>query len=349
MLVALFLGVAGVSFAIFHFGSSDGTPPDTGPMIWVPGGKFTMGSEESKKYPCDAQGCCAMQDTMPLHEVEVDDFWMDEAPVTNAQFARFVEATQFVTQAEKMWIRRPPLPSEVPESWVFSPRPGITNLKDHLQWWKLVPGATWRHPQGPDSNIEGLDDHPVVQVCYFDALEYAKWAGKRLPTEAEFEFAARGGLDQKRFVWGDDLKPDGKWMANIWQGKFPYENTKEDGYEATSPVRAFPPNGYGLYGMSGNVWQWCSDLYHTNYYEKSPRVNPQGPDTSLDLAEIDPETNMPRIDRETGRPVAKRVQRGGSYLCSDQYCKGYMPGVRGKGEPKDAANHIGFRCVRSGK
>ncbi len=319
---------------------------DTGRMIRIAGGTFTMGSDEDRSLECDAANCCGKKDALPLHTVELSGFWMDETPVTNDQFRRFVEATGYITRAEQEVDNLPP------GSFVFLPHPGITSLKDHREWWKFIPGANWRHPDGPDSNLDGKDDHPVVQVCYDDALAYCKWAGKRLPTEAEFEYAVRGGLHQKRYVWGDELTPGGKWKANIWQGKFPYENTQADGFRTTAPVKAFDANGYGLFGMSGNVWQWCSDWYRPDYYEKSPRLNPQGPENSYDPAESeevlgDPKTRQLRMDPRTGRPIVKRVQRGGSFLCSDMYCKGYMPGSRGKGDPGDAANHIGFRCVRS--
>ena len=360
MLVLGIVGVAGgAALAVFLHNKTgtDAAPdqersaapaakPDTSGMVRLPGGTFMMGSEEDRSLECDAASCCGKKDAVPLHTVELSPFWMDETPVTNAQFARFVAATGYVTYAEKAADGLPP------GSFVFRPRPGITSLKNHMQWWDFVPGADWRHSEGPDSNIAGKDDHPVVQVCWFDAQAYCRWAKKRLPTEAEFEYAARGGLIQKRFAWGDEKTPGGKWMANIWQGKFPYENTKEDGFATTAPVRTFPANGHGLFEMSGNVWQWCADWYRPDYYENSPRLNPQGPDDSFDPAESDPVGNDPsqrrlRIDPRTGRPVAKRVQRGGSFLCSDVYCKGYMPGSRGKGEPNDAANHIGFRCVRS--
>ena len=195
-----------------------------------------------------------------------------------------------------------------------------------------MPGANWRHPEGPRSTLKGRENHPVVQVCYDDALAYAKWAGRRLPTEAEWEYAARGGLSQMPYVWGKTFLKDGKHMANTFQGHFPNTNTREDGYERTSPVRTFPANGFGLYDMSGNVWEWCSDWYRPDYYATSPRKNPQGPTSSFDPS-------------EPGLP--KRVQRGGSFLCTDQYCSRYMPGGRGKGATDTGASHVGFRCVLS--
>jgi formylglycine-generating enzyme required for sulfatase activity len=291
-------------------------------MVWVPGGQFWMGSDV---HP----------DSQPLHLVYVDGFWMDRTTVTNDQFARFVRETGYVTVAEKKPDARqfPDVPSEklAPFSSVFTPPDCPCRLDDHLQWWKPVQGADWRHPEGPQSNLGGRGNHPVVHVSWKDAVAYAEWAGKRLPTEAEFEFAARGGLDRKRYVWGDELTPGGKWQANIWQGNFPNENTAADGFRGTAPVGSFPPNGFGLYDMSGNVWQWCGDWYRPDYYLESPRRNPQGPASGIDPA-------------EPGQP--KRVQRGGSFLCTDQYCTGYLPGSRGKGEVESGSCNVGFRCVR---
>jgi formylglycine-generating enzyme required for sulfatase activity len=263
---------------------------------------------------------------------------MDASPVTNAQFRRFVKATGYVTVAERKPNPKdfPGVPRDklVPGSLVFkSPRRPVP-LDDASQWWEYVPGASWRHPEGPKSGLIGREDHPVVQVSWDDAAAYAKWARKRLPTEAEWEYAARGGLNQLPYVWGRKFAPDGKQMANTWQGHFPDANAKKDGYAGTSPVRAFSPNRFGLYDMAGNVWEWCADWYRPDYYLHSPRKNPRGPADSFDPA-------------EPGIP--KRVQRGGSFLCSDQYCSRYMPGGRGKGAVDTGASHVGFRCVMSSR
>jgi formylglycine-generating enzyme len=303
-------------------------PAPSGPapdgMVWIPGGEFRMGTEDA-----------SYADAQPVHRVRVDGFWMDATEVTNAQFAGFVAATGYVTVAEHAPdpAEFPGAPAEalVPGSIVFTPPSFPVPLDNHLIWWRYLPGADWRHPDGPDSGIADLQDHPVVHVCWEDAAAYARWAGKRLPTEAEWEFAARGGLDGREYVWGDELTPEGRWQANIWQGAFPGENTAADGFRGTAPVRSFPANGYGLFDMAGNVWEWCSDWYRPDYYADSPSENPRGPDDSFD-------------PQEPGLP--KRVQRGGSYLCSDMYCARYKPGPRGKGEPRSAASHVGFRCVK---
>src|SRR5215471_16912371 len=260
-------------------------PPSPNPdgMAWIPGGEFSMGSEDE-----------SMRDARPYHRVAVDGFWMDRTDVTNEQFARFVEATHYVTIAERQPDARdfPGAPPEnlVAGSVVFTPPPAPVSLEDHFVWWRYVKGANWRHPEGPDSNLKGRGNHPVVHVAYDDALAYARWAGKRLPTEAEWEFAARGGLDRKPFVWGDEFKPGGKFQANTFQGHFPDHNTGEDGFIGTSPVGSFPPNGFGLFDMAGNVWEWTSDWYRADYYQtlaatKQITRNPQGPPDSYDPSE----------------------------------------------------------------
>jgi formylglycine-generating enzyme required for sulfatase activity len=329
LLGALALVAFAGTFGFVKFNERGAAPPG---MVWIPGGEFTMGSDNPK-----------MRDAQPLHRIRVDGFWMDQTAVTNEQFRQFVETTGYVTVAERTPQAKdfPGAPAEnlVAGAVVFAPPKGPVSLDNHLQWWTYVKGANWRHPEGPGSDLQGREKHPVLQVAWEDAVAYARWAGKRLPTEAEFEFAARGGLERKRYPWGDELKPDGKWMANIWQGRFPYENTEEDGFRATAPVASFPANGYGLYDMAGNVWQWCWDWYRHDYYRDlaagaKPARNPQGPPDSFDPAE-------PR--------VAKRVMRGGSYLCTDQYCTAYEAGARGKGAADTGTNHLGFRCVKSAR
>jgi formylglycine-generating enzyme len=301
-------------------------PVDTIPsrMVWIPGGRFAMGSNDP-----------AFADSQPLHEVEVSGFWMDEHEVTNAEFARFVAATGYKTVAERELnpADYPGVPADklVPGSGVFTPPAQQVSLDNPLQWWSYVPGAYWRHPAGPGSSIEGRPNDPVVQVCYEDAVAYARWAGKRLPTEAEWEYAAQGGKGQQPYYWGEELKPDGRWVANIYQGDFPEKNSAEDGFTGVAPVKSYPGNGYGLYDLDGNVWEWCADFYRPDYYAHSPAKNPRGPKDSYD-------------PYEPG--VIKRVQRGGSFLCSDQYCTRYKPGSRGKGEPTSASNNLGFRCVQ---
>lgn len=305
-------------------------PPKAPPgMVWIPSGRFWMGCAD-----------CNMPDALPQHLVEVDGFFIDETPVTNAQFAEFVRATGYVTLAERTPDAKdyPGVPADklVAGSAVFTPPKKDVTLDDPSQWWHYVPGADWRHPEGPGSNLKGREQHPVVHVAYADALAYAQWKGRRLPTEAEFEFAARGGLDRAAYAWGNTLRPRGRWMANIWQGKFPTHNSASDGHAGTSAVRSFPPNGYGLYDMSGNVWQWCADWYRPDAYTRDAQAaltrNPQGPADS-----DDPD--------EPG--IAKRVQRGGSFLCSDQYCTRYLVGSRGKGAIDSGGSNIGFRTVLS--
>lgn len=287
----------------------------------------------------DDVGMKATSDSRPVHRVYVDGFYMDKTDVTNAQFAKFVEATKYVTVAERK-PRAEDYPGAPPEnlvagSVVFSPPDHPVPLTDHMQWWSYVHGADWRHPTGPASSIKGKENYPVVQVAYEDAEAYAKWAGQRLPTESEWEFAARGGLAGKPFIWGTEFRPNGKWMANTHQGNFPNSDTGEDGYIGISPVGRYAANGYGLYDMAGNVWQWTSDWYRPDYYQQlvargGVARNPQGPSASFDPSE--PGT-------------VKKVHRGGSYLCTDQYCSRYMVGTRGKGEIDTGTNHLGFRCV----
>jgi formylglycine-generating enzyme required for sulfatase activity len=298
-------------------------------MVWVPGGTFWMGCEP-----------CGMPDALPEHLVTIDGFWMDATPVTNAQFEMFVRATGYVTVAERTPDRRefPGVPPDklAAGSAVFTPPTKAVPLDDPMRWWNYVPGANWRHPEGPGSSITPRQDHPVVHIAWEDAVAYATWARKRLPTEAEYEFAARGGLDRNLYAWGNDLTPHNRWAANVWQGEFPSSNTGEDGYLRTSPVTAFPPNGFGLFDMGGNVWQWCSDWYRPDYYEQlvaagAPARNPQGASAGYD-------------PQEPG--AAKRVVRGGSFLCSDQYCSRYLVGSRGKAEIRSGASNLGFRTVR---
>ncbi len=306
------------------------TPPPGAPpvgMAWVPGGTFAMGCDDPQ-----------MVDARPWHGVTVDGFWVDRTEVTNAEFARFVEATGHVTSAERALDPKDfpgvPVGELAPAGLVFTPPRGPVPLDEYARWWRLVPGADWRHPEGPGTDLIGRADHPVVHVSWDDATAFARWAGKRLPTEAEWEFAARGGLDRKEFAWGDDFRPGGRWMANTWQGDFPSTDTAADGFRSTAPVATFPPNGFGLHDLAGNVWEWCADWYRPGYDASEHARDPTGPPDSFDPAE-------PR--------TPKRVQRGGSYLCSDSYCKRYDPGGRGKGDPTGGSCHVGFRCVQSAK
>ena len=297
-------------------------------MVLIPESTFWMGCAEG-----------SLPDALPLHQVHLKAFWIDKTEVTNEQFARFVQETAYKTVAE-----RKPDPKEFPGvpddkliagSLVFTPPKHPVSKRSHYAWWRYVPGACWNHPEGPNSDIANRMNHPVVHVAFEDAEAYAKWAKKRLPTEAEFECAARAGLDRKKFSWGDEYKPGGKWQANIWQGVFPYENTAEDGFVGTAPVASFPANAYGLYDMTGNVWEWCSDWYRPDYYRSLPKDlvvdNPKGPQDSFDPV-------------EPGE--RKRVQCGGSFLCTDQYCVRYLAGARGKGEISSGCSNVGFRCVK---
>jgi len=308
-------------------------------MVWIPGGEFAMGAAEQ----------CNTNDAQPFHHVQVDGFWMDETEVTNEQFAAFVKATGYVTLAERPvdWEEMkkvvPPgttKPSDEmlqPGSLVFTPPSHPVMLNDYSQWWSWVNGANWKHPLGPESNLEGKDKHPVVHIAYEDAEAYAEWAGKRLPTEAEFEFAARGGLSKKVYAWGDDLNPQGKFMANYFQGAFPNLNSGDDGFTGTAPVKSFPPNPFGLYDLIGNVWELCSDFYAVDDFQTAsyPSLvqNPNGP----------AKTHDPRD------PLAiKHVSKGGSFLCSAQYCSNYKPSGRQGSAYDTGMNHTGFRCVKPG-
>jgi formylglycine-generating enzyme required for sulfatase activity len=331
------------------------TPPGPAPegMVWVPGGEFWMGGPRELR-DCQDPAVCRLcnlgMECFPIHKVTVSGFWMDQFEVTNEQFAHFVDATGYVTVAEKPVSERE-APDALPEerrpcSLVFRP-PGPNESYDLAKhdWWNkasLCYGACWKQPEGPGSTIRGRENHPVVHICWYDAAAYCKWAGKRLPTEAEWEFAARGGLDRRKYPWGDELKPGGKCMANFWQGKFPVENTKEDGYERTAPAGSYPPNGYGLHDMAGNVWEWCADYYSEDYYLESPRLNPPGPFAEFNRAAL-------LKDNIAERHAVERVQRGGSFLCAENYCQRYIVGSRGKGEVHSSANHIGFRGAMSAK
>lgn len=310
-------------------------------MAWVPGGEFSMGIQDPRGVP--EGGMQSMADARPIHRVYVDGFWMDKTDVTNEEFVRFVKATGYITVAERK-PRAEDYPDAPPEklvagSVVFTPPDHPVALDNFFQWWSYVAGANWRHPLGPGSNIKGKEKYPVVHIAYADALAYATWAGKRLPTEAEWEFAARGGLSGNLYAWGNDFKPKGKWMANTHQGHFPMDDQGTDGFAGLAPVAQFPANGYGLFDMAGNVWQWTSDWYRPDYYEQlaaQPGLarNPPGPDSSYDPSEPG---------------VPKRVHRGGSFLCTSQYCSRYLVGSRGKGEISTGTNHLGFRCVRDAK
>jgi formylglycine-generating enzyme len=308
-------------------------------MVWIPGGEFSMGAAEPVDHK-DLVGMQAITDAQPIHRVWVAGFWMDRTEVTNDEFAAFVKATGYVTVAERTPRAEdfPGAPRDllVARSAVFSPPDHAVPLDNELRWWTYVKGANWRHPLGASSTITGKGNYPVVHVAYEDAEAYAKWAGKRLPTEAEWEFAARGGLSGKLYPWGDEFSPGGRKMANTHQGHFPDHDVGSDGFTGIAPVGQFPPNGYGLVDVAGNVWEWVSDWYQPDYYRdlSSSGVarNPRGPSSSHDPDE-------PR--------VAKRVHRGGSFLCTDQYCSRYMVGTRGKGDVLTGTNHLGFRCVRS--
>jgi sulfatase modifying factor 1 len=300
-------------------------------MVWIPGGTFAMGSD--KHYP----------EERPVHRVAVDSFWMDRYPVTNARFAQFVAETGHVTFAEI-----PPNPNDYPGalphmlyagSLVFMQPSGPVDTQNFTNWWQYLKGANWRHPYGPDSTIEGLDDHPVVHVTFGDAEAYARWEGKALPTEAEWELAARGGLEGAAYAWGDEFVPGNRYMANTWQGEFPWQQHGKDGYERTSPVGAFPANGYGLHDVIGNVWEWTTDWYvpkHPNEAAKACCI-PQNPRGPREEDSYDP--------CQTSGLIPRKVLKGGSHLCAPNYCRRYRPAARFP-EPVDTStSHVGFRCI----
>jgi formylglycine-generating enzyme required for sulfatase activity len=340
-LVALGILAAGGAYALVRSTRASGpTPRPAGEppaeMVWIPGGEFTMGTNAPD---------LAWPEEKPAHRVRVRGFWMDEHEVTNAQFRKFVEATGYVTTAEQTPTAEeilknsppgtpaPPREKLVPGSMVFRPTKSKVDTSDYTQWWAWTPGASWKHPEGPASTIDGRETHPVVHVSWDDAAAYARWAGKRLPTEAEWEFAARGGLVDKPYVWGDEPFSAAKPQANIWQGQFPNYNSRVDGFERTAPVKSFAPNGYGLYDMAGNVWEWCSDWFDPELYAKRASggvvVDPTGPEAPPGPAY-----------------AARRVERGGSFLCCDEYCSRYRPSARHGGAPDTGMSHVGFRCVR---
>lgn len=314
----------------------NGDTSNTG-MVSIPGGEFMMGADNDQ----------ADKDEYPKHKVILESFWIDQHEVTNDQFARFIQSTGYVTTAERKpdWEElKKQLPPETPKpdesllvaaSLVFTPQKQEVDLNDYSQWWAWVPGASWKHPEGPGSTIDGKGNYPVIHVSWDDAMAYCKWAGKRLPTEAEWEYASRGGLNNKIYPWGDEHINKGKAKANTWEGSFPYKNTAYDTFTGLAPVKSFAPNGYGLYDMAGNVWEWCQDKYRNDYYQSinSPNgvKNPKGPVDSFDPDE--PYT-------------PKRVSRGGSFMCNESYCSGYRVARRMKSSPDSGMSNLGFRCAR---
>ena len=318
------------SATISETGKSAGSAPDKG-MVWIPGGTFLMGSNDH--YPEEA----------PVHPMSVDGFWIDTHQVTNAQFRRFVKATGYVTVAERVpTIEEYPgaLPEMLVAGSIVFKQPSVrVDLANHYNWWGWMPGADWRHPEGPESNLNGRDRHPVVQVSWEDVSAYAAWAGKEIPSEAEWEFACRGGIESLSFAWGDELAPNGKMLANYWQGDFPLVNLALDGYERTAPVGSFPPNPYGLYDMIGNVWEWTTDWFLNGHQPSSPccgtsreEINNRNRDASID-------------PQAPGAPTPRKVLKGGSFACAENYCRRYRPAARQNHPIDTGTNHIGFRCI----
>ncbi len=285
---------------------------NTEEMIYLEGGSFLMGTNSKEAFPADGEG--------PIRKVTVSSFYIDPCTVTNGQFSEFIEATGYQTEAETYgwsFVFNSLLSEETSRS--------VQQVAASTPWWAVVEGASWKHPEGPDSTIEDRLDYPVIHVSWNDATAYCNWAGKRLPTEAEWEFAARGGLEQKEFPWGDELTPNGEHYCNIWQGEFPKKNVKEDGYEGPAPAKSFPPNGYGLYNVAGNVWEWCNDWFSRSIHSRGGKDNPKGPESG-----------------------DSKVMRGGSYLCHKSYCNRYRVAARSSNTPDSSTGNIGFRCVVDG-
>ncbi|MEM0897934.1 MAG: formylglycine-generating enzyme family protein [Verrucomicrobiota bacterium] len=302
-------------------------------MVWIPGGTFTMGTPQNLAEPVRSSA-----EEWPPHKVALEGFFMDATEVTNAQFAKFVEETGYKTFAERP-LDPKDFPGATPEMLapaafvVKTPETRVdpwANRSESPEWWHMIPGANWREPEGPGSSIERKEDHPVVNVTIEDAMAYADWAGKRVPTEAEWEYAARGGHEQRKYIWGNELAPGGKWLANMWQGDFPNSNSAEDGFETTAPAKSFPPNDFGLYDMAGNVWELVQDRHAEGYYANSPRYCPTGA----------------VIQGEQAHLQRNRLIRGGSFLCAEGYCSGYRPSARQLSDDITASYHTGFRCVQ---
>lgn len=338
----IFLGVV-LSLAACRPASN----PPSG-MVLIPGGEFLMGSDAEYAFPNER----------PAHRVKVNPFFLDIHPVTNAEFSKFVKATGYVTIAERAvdWeeVRKqvppgtPKPPAEVlaPGSLVFQPTKGPVDLRDLSAWWQWTHGASWSHPEGPGSSIAGRENHPVVQIAWADANAYATWAEKRLPTEAEWEFAAAGGNEGHRYAWGNEERPAGRFMLNRWTGQFPYRNDASDGFAGTSPVGAFPANGYGLYDMSGNVWNWCGDIYRADAFAERSQsgeicCDPAGPQTTQGEKVIPGDPSPPTVPG-----VERRVIKGGSFLCDPAYCESYRPSARRGTPPDTGSSHVGFRCAK---